>query len=80
MRHARAATNRQALPGTRHAHAHSPTTHKRARALHPTRALCTEETNTRVAWFSIFSLAVCVASAGAQLLYLRKFFQRKKLL
>lgn len=39
-----------------------------------------EETNTRVAWFSIFSLAVCVASAGFQLLYLKKFFQRKKLL
>lgn len=39
-----------------------------------------EETNTRVAWFSIFSLAVCVASAVFQLMYLRKFFQRKKLL
>jgi hypothetical protein len=39
-----------------------------------------EETNTRVAWFSIFSLAVCVASAAFQLMYLRKFFQRKKLL
>eukprot|EP00879_Flechtneria_rotunda_P000343 GHRR01000434.1.p1 GENE.GHRR01000434.1~~GHRR01000434.1.p1 ORF type:complete len:204 (+),score=54.32 GHRR01000434.1:229-840(+) len=39
-----------------------------------------EETNTRVAWFSIVSLAVCVASAAFQLLYLRKFFQRKKLL
>lgn len=39
-----------------------------------------EETNTRVAWFSIFSLAVCVASAGFQLIYLKKFFQRKKLL
>ncbi|KAF8071156.1 emp24 domain-containing protein [Scenedesmus sp. PABB004] len=39
-----------------------------------------EETNARVAWFSIFSLAVCVASAGFQLVYLKKFFQRKKLL
>lgn len=39
-----------------------------------------EETNSRVAWFSIFSLAVCVASAVFQLMYLRKFFQRKKLL
>eukprot|EP00775_Hariotina_reticulata_P012968 gene12968-13097_t len=39
-----------------------------------------EETNTRVAWFSIVSLAVCVASAGFQLIYLKKFFQRKKLL
>jgi len=41
---------------------------------------CAEETNARVAWFSIFSLAVCVASAVFQLMYLRKFFQRKKLL
>jgi hypothetical protein len=39
-----------------------------------------EETNTRVAWFSIVSLAVCVGSACCQLLYLKKFFQRKKLL
>eukprot|EP00882_Tetradesmus_deserticola_P004555 GHRQ01004801.1.p1 GENE.GHRQ01004801.1~~GHRQ01004801.1.p1 ORF type:complete len:205 (+),score=53.30 GHRQ01004801.1:156-770(+) len=39
-----------------------------------------EETNSRVAWFSIASLAVCVGSAGCQLLYLKKFFQRKKLL
>lgn len=39
-----------------------------------------EETNSRVAWFSLVSLAVCIASAGFQLLYLKKFFQRKKLL
>jgi hypothetical protein len=39
-----------------------------------------EETNSRVAWFSIISLAVCVGSACCQLLYLKKFFQRKKLL
>ena len=44
------------------------------------RRLPAEETNTRVAWFSIFSLAVCVTSAVFQLMYLRKFFQRKKLL
>ncbi|EFJ44742.1 hypothetical protein VOLCADRAFT_82736 [Volvox carteri f. nagariensis] len=39
-----------------------------------------EETNTRVAWFSIASLGVCVASALVQLWYLRRFFKRKKLL
>lgn len=39
-----------------------------------------EETNTRVAWYSIGSLAVCVASALVQLWYLRRFFKRKKLL
>lgn len=39
-----------------------------------------EETNTRVAWFSIFSLIVCVAASVVQLAYLKKFFQRKKLL
>jgi hypothetical protein len=43
-------------------------------------AVAAEETNTRVAVFSIVALAVCVASAGAQLWYLKKFFQRKKLL
>jgi hypothetical protein len=42
--------------------------------------LFAEETNSRVAWFSIFSLAVCVGSAVFQMMYLRKFFQRKKLL
>ncbi|KAG2484932.1 hypothetical protein HYH03_016318 [Edaphochlamys debaryana] len=39
-----------------------------------------EETNTRVAWFSIASLGVCVCSALVQLWYLRRFFKRKKLL
>jgi len=39
-----------------------------------------EEVNTRVAWFSIFSLAVCVAAACFQLWYLKKFFKTKKLL
>ena len=39
-----------------------------------------EETNARVAWFSVLALVVCVASSGAQLLYLKRFFQRKKLL
>ena len=39
-----------------------------------------EVTNSRVAWFSILSLGVCVASAGWQLWYLRRFFKRRKLL
>lgn len=39
-----------------------------------------EITNTRVAWYSIVSLAVCVGATVWQLWYLKKFFQRKKLL
>lgn len=39
-----------------------------------------EHTNTRVAYYSIASLLVCVASGVWQLWYLRRFFQRKKLL
>ncbi|KAG2441105.1 hypothetical protein HXX76_003957 [Chlamydomonas incerta] len=39
-----------------------------------------EETNTRVAWYSIASLGMCVASAAVQLWYLRRFFKRKKLM
>jgi hypothetical protein len=39
-----------------------------------------EKTNTRVAVFSILSLLVCIASGGLQLFFLRRFFQRKKLL
>jgi hypothetical protein len=33
-----------------------------------------------VAWYSIASLAICVAAAGAQLWYLRRFFKRRKLM
>lgn len=39
-----------------------------------------EVTNTRVATYSIGALFVCVASGLWQLWYLRRFFQRKKLL
>uniref|UniRef100_A0A7S3QKF9 GOLD domain-containing protein n=1 Tax=Dunaliella tertiolecta TaxID=3047 RepID=A0A7S3QKF9_DUNTE len=39
-----------------------------------------EITNTRVAFYSLGSLLVCIASGVWQLWYLRKFFQRKKLL
>eukprot|EP00127_Corallochytrium_limacisporum_P001942 Clim_evm97s88 gene=Clim_evmTU97s88 len=39
-----------------------------------------ESTNSRVVWFSIFSI-LCLASLGAyQVYYLRKFFQQKKLI
>ncbi len=39
-----------------------------------------EKTNTRVAMYSIMALLVCVASGLWQLWYLKRFFQRKKLL
>ncbi|MEW5301731.1 MAG: hypothetical protein WDW38_008360 [Sanguina aurantia] len=39
-----------------------------------------EETNSRVAWYSVGSLAVCVLSGVWQVWHLRRFFQRKKLL
>lgn len=39
-----------------------------------------EQTNSRVAWLSFMSLAVCVGAASWQVWYLKKFFQRKKLL
>ena len=39
-----------------------------------------ESTNARLAWYSIASLFVCVFSGVWQLWYLRRFFQRKKLL
>jgi len=43
--------------------------------------LCFAEiTNTRVAFYSLGSLLVCITSGVWQLWYLRKFFQRKKLL
>jgi hypothetical protein len=39
-----------------------------------------EATNSRVAWLSIVSLAVCIALCVWQIFYLKNFFQRKKLL
>eukprot|EP01024_Parvocaulis_polyphysoides_P041829 TRINITY_DN3837_c0_g3_i2.p1 TRINITY_DN3837_c0_g3~~TRINITY_DN3837_c0_g3_i2.p1 ORF type:complete len:237 (-),score=29.64 TRINITY_DN3837_c0_g3_i2:196-828(-) len=39
-----------------------------------------EATNSRVAYYSGLSVLICVALAGWQLWYLKKFFQRKKLL
>ena len=42
--------------------------------------LLAEATNSRVAWLSITSLLVCVALAVWQVVYLKGFFERKKLL
>lgn len=39
-----------------------------------------ETTNSRMAWFSITSLFICLAVAGLQIWYLKSFFERKKLL
>lgn len=39
-----------------------------------------EATNSRVAWFSVFSLLVCITVAGWQLWFLKRFFERKKVL
>jgi hypothetical protein len=60
-------------------------TSKSLRELPPTPPGCVlcalaEETNSRVAWYSIFSLLVCIAATGAQLYFLKRFFTRKKLL
>ncbi|XP_037458557.1 transmembrane emp24 domain-containing protein p24delta3-like [Triticum urartu] len=39
-----------------------------------------EKTNSRVAWFSILSLGVCVVVSALQLWHLQGFFQKKKLI
>ncbi|WCJ35301.1 Transmembrane emp24 domain-containing protein p24delta3 [Euphorbia peplus] len=39
-----------------------------------------ETTNTRVAWYSINSLAVCIVVSVLQLWHLKHFFQKKKLI
>ncbi|KAL5076623.1 hypothetical protein RYX36_015607 [Vicia faba] len=39
-----------------------------------------EATNGRVAWLSIISLGVCVSVSVLQLWYLRRYFQKKKLI
>ncbi|KAL8172544.1 LOW QUALITY PROTEIN: hypothetical protein V2J09_024348 [Rumex salicifolius] len=39
-----------------------------------------EKTNARVAWFSILSLGVCITASGLQLLYLKRYFRKKKLI
>ncbi|MBA0861724.1 hypothetical protein Goshw_000169 [Gossypium schwendimanii] len=39
-----------------------------------------ETTNARVAWFSIMSLGICIVVSGLQVWYLKRFFQKKKLI
>lgn len=39
-----------------------------------------ETTNSRVAWYSILSLGICILASCAQLWYLTRFFQKKKLI
>ncbi|KAG8646161.1 transmembrane emp24 domain-containing protein p24delta3 isoform X2 [Manihot esculenta] len=39
-----------------------------------------ETTNTRVAWFSIMSLGLCILVSVLQLWHLKSFFQKKKLI
>ncbi|KAK3179528.1 hypothetical protein Dsin_032167 [Dipteronia sinensis] len=39
-----------------------------------------EKTNSRVAWFSIMSLGVCIVVSALQVWHLKRFFQKKKLI
>ncbi|KAK1404494.1 transmembrane emp24 domain-containing protein p24delta3-like [Heracleum sosnowskyi] len=39
-----------------------------------------ELTNSRVAWYSFMSLAVCIVVSASQIAYLKRFFQKKKLI
>ncbi|XP_022149335.1 transmembrane emp24 domain-containing protein p24delta3-like [Momordica charantia] len=39
-----------------------------------------ERTNARVAWYSIMSLGVCIVASIFQIWYLKRFFQKKKLI
>ncbi|KAL4348055.1 hypothetical protein GQ457_17G001930 [Hibiscus cannabinus] len=39
-----------------------------------------ETTNARVAWFSIMSLGICIAVSCLQIWYLKRYFQKKKLI
>lgn len=39
-----------------------------------------ETTNARVAWYSIMSLGICIVVSALQLWYLKRFFQKKKLI
>lgn len=42
--------------------------------------IVSEKTNSRVAWFSIMSLGVCIVVSVAQIFYLKQYFQKKKLI
>ncbi|KAL0694563.1 hypothetical protein Bca4012_061743 [Brassica carinata] len=39
-----------------------------------------EKTNARVAWYSTMSIGVCIAVSGIQVVYLKQYFQKKKLI
>lgn len=39
-----------------------------------------EKTNTRVAWFSVMSLAVCIVVSVLQSWHLQGYFRKKKLI
>ncbi|KFK40939.1 hypothetical protein AALP_AA2G063700 [Arabis alpina] len=39
-----------------------------------------EKTNSRVAWYSIMSIGICIVVSGLQILYLKQYFERKKLI
>ncbi|CAL1385517.1 unnamed protein product [Linum trigynum] len=42
--------------------------------------IVSEKTNSKVAWFSIMSLGVCISVSILQLWHLKRFFQKKKLI
>ncbi|KAL1543841.1 transmembrane emp24 domain-containing protein p24delta4-like [Salvia divinorum] len=39
-----------------------------------------ESTNSRVAWFSLMALAISIVTSTLQILYLRRYFRKKKLI
>ncbi|CAN8305738.1 unnamed protein product [Cochlearia groenlandica] len=39
-----------------------------------------EKTNSRVAWYSMMSLGVCIAVSGLQVVYSKQYFEKKKLI
>ncbi|KFK43259.1 hypothetical protein AALP_AA1G100600 [Arabis alpina] len=39
-----------------------------------------EKTNSRVAWYSIMSLGICIGVSGLQVVYLKHYFEKKKLI
>ncbi|XP_010480298.1 PREDICTED: transmembrane emp24 domain-containing protein p24delta4 [Camelina sativa] len=42
--------------------------------------IVSEKTNSRVAWYSIMSLGICIVVSGLQILYLKQYFEKKKLI
>ncbi|CAN8241303.1 unnamed protein product [Cochlearia groenlandica] len=39
-----------------------------------------EKTNSRVAWYSMMSVGICIVVSGLQVLYLKQYFEKKKLI